>query len=332
MVSAMRQFDAASTPDPAELIASQEPFALRGVAAHWPVVIAARNGPQAALDYLDQCLGDHPIEFALAPPSEGGRFHYNQTMTGFNFERRRTTLRGLAAMLRTAMADPAPPAIAGQGILAEQAAPRFAADNPLPLRPGAGEARLWLCNRARVAAHSDPAGNIAYCAAGRRRFTLFPPEQLGNLYLGPFDPTPGGTPIAMTDPLEPDFERFPRFAEAMDAALDVLLEPGDAIFVPYGWYHHVEALDPVSLLVNYWWLEPETGGGSPWEAMLHGMMALRSMSPEARRHWMAMFRHYVFEEQGHAGAHLPPHARGVLDARAPQDLQAMRAALKRNLG
>lgn len=330
MVQALRENDAAAA-DHAALLAAQEPVAIRGLAAGWPVVDAARAGAGAVLDYLAARLGDTPIDFSLAPPEVAGRFHYNSTLTGFNFERRRTSMRGIVDMLRRALADPAPPAIAAQGIIAEQAAPRFAAENPLPLEPGMGEARLWLCNRARVAAHADPAGNIAYCAAGRRRFTLFAPEQVANLYLGPFDPTPAGTPIAMTDPVAPDFERYPRFAAAMEAGLVTELEPGDAVFIPFGWYHHVEALDPVSMLVNYWWREPGIPGGSPWDAMLHGMMTLRPLPPEQKRVWMAMFRHYVFEEEGEAGAHLPPGARGILGARSPRDLAAMRAALSRTL-
>lgn len=314
----------------AAALGGNEPFVLRGVAAHWPVVEAARDGDRAVLDYLSGCAAPGEVEFSLAPPAMKGRFHYTGDMRGFTFVRRSAPLNAFLDALGAAIDDPQPAAMAAQGILAETAAPRFASENPLPLSPGEGQARLWIGNRAQVAAHSDPADNLAYCAAGRRRFTLFAPEQAANLYLGPFDPTPAGTPIAMTDPLEPDFERYPRFAAAMDAALVAELEPGDAIYIPYGWFHHVQALSPVSMLVNYWWRQPEPGG-SPWDALLMGMMTLRQLPPNARRHWQAMFDAYVFESHGPAGEHLPPHARGILDARSPRDLEAMRAALLRKL-
>jgi hypothetical protein len=72
-------------------------------------------------------------------------------------------------------------------------------------------------------------------------------------------------------------------------------------------------------------------GGSPWDALLRGMMSLRQLSPGARRHWRAMFDAFVFENAGPAGAHLPPHPRCVLDAHSPDDMAAMRGAILGNL-
>ncbi len=318
--------------DPAALFAPgapppPEPVVLRGIARYWPVVQAAGAGPGAVLALLRSHAGPRPIDLAQLPGSEQGRFHYAPDLRSFNFARRSASLGELLDRIEAEWQAPTGAAIAAQGVIAREAAPSFAQSHPLPLLPGPGEARLWIGTRAQVAAHSDPAPNLAYCAAGRRRFTLYPPEQVGNLYMGPFDPTPAGTPIALTDPLNPDFDRYPRFAAACAAAWIAELEPGDAVYVPYGWFHHVEALDPVSMLVNYWWPAPAMTPASAWDAMLHGMLALRPLSPEARRHWAAMFAHYVFEADGPAGAHLPPHARGVLDARNPADLAAMQRML-----
>ncbi|MFX7984900.1 cupin-like domain-containing protein, partial [Acinetobacter baumannii] len=87
-------------------------------------------------------------------------------------------------------------------------------------------------------------------AAGRRRFTVFPPEQLPNLYLGPLDPTPAGQPVSLVDFHQPDFERFPRFRDALAAGEAAELAPGDAVYIPSMWFHHVEGLAPVNLLIN----------------------------------------------------------------------------------
>ena len=72
--------------------------------------------------------------------------------------------------------------------------------------------RLWLGNAIRVATHYDLMENIGVVVAGRRRFTLFPPDQLANLYMGPLELTPAGTPVSLVDPDAPDLARFPRFA------------------------------------------------------------------------------------------------------------------------
>ncbi|MFK4985615.1 hypothetical protein ACI4B7_27705, partial [Klebsiella pneumoniae] len=86
---------------------------------------------------------------------------------------------------------------------------------------------------------------------------------------------------------------------------------------------HVEALSPINLLVNYWWNPARPDLGSPWDAMMHGMAALRHLPPDQRRSWRAMFDHYVFAAGGDPAAHLPPAARGILGAESAEDLATM---------
>ena len=107
----------------------------------------------------------------------------------------------------------------------------------------------------RVAAHFDFPRNIAGCVIGRRKFTLFPPEQVDNLYIGPWDLTPAGQPISMVDFHHPDYDRFPRFADAEKHAETAFLEPGDVIYIPNMWWHQVESLSAINGLVNFWWQE-----------------------------------------------------------------------------
>jgi oxalate decarboxylase/phosphoglucose isomerase-like protein (cupin superfamily) len=66
--------------------------------------------------------------------------------------------------------------------------------------------------------------------------------------------------VSMVHVTAPDFERHPRFAEAMKVAQVSELSPGDAIFIPRDWYHHVEALERFNMLVNYWWQGTEMTG------------------------------------------------------------------------
>jgi len=118
-------------------------------------------------------------------------------------------------------------------------------------------ARLWLGNAISTPTHFDESSNIACVAAGERRFTLFSPEQVHNLYVGPIGHAPTGTPISLVDVDAPELARFPKFEHALAAAQSAHLGPGDAIYIPPLWWHHVASRRPVNLLVNH------TGGGHP---------------------------------------------------------------------
>jgi Cupin-like domain len=194
-----------------------------------------------------------PLEVLRSDPEEEGRFHYGGDGRSLNFIRGNGNLAGLLAGLREQESAYRPYAMVAQGLIAERHVPGFATSHPMPLVPTSAEPRLWIGNAAKVATHNDPVDNVAVVAAGRRRFTLFPPEAEPNLYMGPAHPTPAGTPVSMVHVTAPDFDRFPLYASALESAQEAKLEPGDAIFIPRDWFHHVEALERFNVLVNYWW-------------------------------------------------------------------------------
>jgi ribosomal protein L16 Arg81 hydroxylase len=181
-------------------------------------------------------------------------------------------------------------------------------------------------NRTIASSHYDAPNNIACCAVGRRRFTLFPPEQIFNLYPGPLEPTPGGQAVSLVDMHSPDLGKYPRFREALAAGQSAELEPGDAIFIPSMWWHHVEGLSPFNALVNYWWSSVPAYMPSPMQALYHAMWTLRDRPEREKQAWKNVFEYYVFGPSERASEHLPEAARGVLgpidDAQARQ-LRAM---------
>lgn len=306
-----------------------QPVVLRGLAAHWPAVAAGQTGDQAIAEYLLSFGPRIAVSGVMAPPEIRGRFHYNDAMTGFNFTRHDGQLAAFLAELLRLTDAPNPPAMAVQSALLPALLPGFAEANPMPLNSAAP--RIWLGNRVRVAPHYDPMENIAVCVAGRRRFTIFPPDQLPNLYPGPLEFTPAGAPISMVDPLAPDLQRYPRYAQAWAHAMQTVLEPGDALYLPYAWWHGVDALDPVSILVNYWWAEKAEGAGSEFDALLHAVLAFRHLPPGQRAVWKTMLDHYVFEANGDPAEHLPEHIKGILGEATPQLLGRIRETLRRGL-
>lgn len=314
----------------ARLRTAREPFVVRGLAADWPLVRAAREGDGAVRDYLVRHARDRSFPVNIGEPGAGDRFFYNAAM-GMNF---RMAQRPLAPVLDGILANadqPEAPAIYLSSIDMDGYFDGLAQANRLPLGERRPVESIWIGNRTRIAAHNDVPENIAVCAVGRRRFTLFPPEQMANLYPGPLENTPAGRPVSMVDLRAPDLAAFPRFAEALEHARVAELAPGDAIVIPSLWWHHVEALAPFNVLVNYWWRDVPGFLGKPEDALFHAILALRDLPEEARTRWRALFDHYVFENGPEATAHLPEEARGILAPLTAETAGQIRARLLRGL-
>lgn len=323
-----RDIDAAMFRE--RILPTARPAILRGAAAHWPAVRAGLTSAEALAEHIRGFDNGAHVRFSEGPPAIRGRFFYNDDLSGVNFTQHEATVSAVLDRLLALRDDPEPPAVAMQSILEPEAVPGFARANPSPLLDEAIHPRLWIGNAATVQTHHDLKDNIACVVAGRRRFILFPPDQTRNLYVGPFERTPAGPPVSMVSITEPDQRRYPRFADAWAAAEVAELEPGDALFIPYMWWHHVQSLDRVSMLVNYWWNEAEPRL-APMGALVHAMMGIRDLPPSQREVWRAMFDAFVFEAGDPPGDHLPEGRRGVQGRLSPAALAEMRQILARTL-
>ncbi|MEO5774392.1 MAG: cupin-like domain-containing protein [Sphingomicrobium sp.] len=310
----------------------RQPAVIRNARPDWPIVQRGRQSSAAVVDYLTQFYSGKPIGTLATPASEKGRIFYNKEINGYNFNRTMQDLRVVLAKLLELENQPDPPALAMQAVIAPEFLPGFEAENPMPLTPEV-EAKLWIGNAAVVAPHYDILENVACVAVGRRRFTLFPPEQLPNLYVGPLENTPAGAPISMVDVRAPDFDIYPRFREALAAAQSAELGPGDAIYIPYMWWHGVEALDHFNILVNYWWMDyPDRSKVHPRTALAVARLAFGDMTAEAKQRWRLMFDHYVFGGgDEHPMAHVPEHARGMFSNFDEPQMKGLRQLLARLL-
>ena len=312
-----------------EIVPAGRPVVVRGLVAGWPAAKLGRQSPEAICKYLIERDTHAPIDAIMLPPEEKGRIFYNAAMDGFNFFRTHQTISRVIEQIARYSAFPTAPAVAAQSALIRSCLPRFLDENPMPLLDAA-EPRIWIGNAIIVPAHFDDANNIACVVAGRRRFTLFPPEQIANLYIGPVDFAPTGAPISMVDFAAPDLERFPRFAEARAQAVSAELGPGDAIFIPPLWWHHVQSLERLNMLVNYWWTRTAPGWAPPpsaLDALLHVVATLRALPPAQRAAWRHLFEHYVFDAERDVAGHIPPERRSLLGALSAEEQKALRAVL-----
>jgi hypothetical protein len=284
--------------------------------------------------YLKLLDSGAPVDALMTPPEADGQISYNAAMNGFNFHRNRLPLSEIAAQVLRYAQFPKPPAVAAQSALIRDCLPAFSAENSLPLFDAAILPRIWLGNRITTPAHVDEWNNIACTVAGRRRFTLFPPEQIANLYIGPLDFAPTGAAMSVVSLRDPDFARYPKFRDAKAAAQVAVLEPGDCLFIPPLWWHHVESLEPFNVLVNYWWHDPlgeNSKADSAFDALLHGILSIRALPLATRRAWGAFFEQYVFGADSASIEHIPADRRGILGELSAEQLNMLRAHLARKL-
>jgi hypothetical protein len=316
---------------PDELLRSTEPVVLRGLVADWPLVRAGRSSAQAAIDYLRRFARDAEVVAMVGAPEHGGRMFYNANLSGFNFHAERPRLPAVLDAMQRHIGQADAPAIYLGSTTVDTYLPGLSAENRVPLDDRDPLYSIWIGNRTRIAAHHDVPDNLACVAVGRRRVTLFPPEQLANLYVGPLDFTPAGQAISLVDFHAPDFARFPRFAQALEHAQVAELEAGDALFIPSLWWHHIEALEDFNVLLNYWWRQSPEWMDTPMNALMLAILSVRDLPPAQREAWREMFRHYVFDADADTSAHIPEGARRVLGPLDENSARALRARLLKRL-
>jgi hypothetical protein len=309
---------------------AKTPFVVRGLVSDWPLVEAGRTSDEAARAYLLGHQRDRAFTVNIGEPGSGDRLFYDEAM-GMNFRTGRAALAEIFAGIDANEGKRDAPAIYLSSIDVNDYFEGLHEANQVDLGDRQPIESIWIGTRTRIAAHNDFPNNLACCAVGRRRFTLFPPDQFANLYVGPLDHTPAGRPVSMVDLRDPDFTAFPRFRDALASAQVAELNPGDAIFVPSMWWHHVEALEPFNVLVNYWWRDTPRYLGQPQDALNHALLAIRDLPADEKELWRKMFEHYVFGDAAPVVGHIPEGKRGILDPLDAEAAGRIRANLLRSL-
>jgi hypothetical protein len=96
--------------------------------------------------------------------------------------------------------------------------------------------------------HCDVTPNCNVQIAGHKTFILFAPSQSRRVYQVP------GITHGRFDPNLPDYDRFPLARAA--TGRECTLKPGEALYIPVGWYHQVTVRSGWALNVNFFWPRP----------------------------------------------------------------------------
>lgn len=302
-----------------EIVSLQNPIVIRGFAGHWPLVNAAKNTPYDFAEYLTRFYTGKKASILLGHPDIKGRFFYNDDMTDLNYIKGEERLDLFLGRLLELMSKDVYPAISIQNVLMNELLPGLSDMNKSDFFPDV-EPRLWVGNQATVCAHYDGSDNVACVVAGRRKFILFPPDQVANLYPGSLNFTPAGAPVSLVNLQNPDFDRYPRFQTALDNAYSAELYPGDAIFIPMLWWHHVDSLEKVNGLINYWWngsAAKEVVQPTPLDSLNMALLAMRKLTPIQRNAWRAMFDHYLFKQGVDPASYIPEHCQYAIGEITP---------------
>ena len=319
--------------DLAAAVAHGKPLVIRGLVRDWPIVKLALQSDTAFAQRLAELDSGVDVTTLLIAPEAEGLIGYTSDFSDFNYQHFKLPLTlGLQRLAKYSQRAHAPGLVI-QSVPLRECLSGLLADHALPFLDPRIEPRLWLGNRTVTPTHFDSQHNIACVVCGTRRFTLFPPEQLPNLYVGPLDFAPTGAAISLARLDRPDDPRYPRLKFALANAQVAELDEGDAIYIPPLWWHHVESLEQLNALVNYWWSGVDVPGyvsGHARAALFHCLLAFRALPVAERAAWRDLLDHYAFSEEDPAG-HIPEQRRGVLGPLTVEVMEELKRRARQNL-
>ncbi|WP_441249109.1 cupin-like domain-containing protein [Kitasatospora sp. McL0602] len=112
-------------------------------------------------------------------------------------------------------------------------------------------ANLWISHQGVFTqSHFDELENFNIALEGRKRFVLAPP--------GFWEYYPRSVQKGFGDKSQcPDFDdvdrrRYPRLAAKLAERRELILEPGEMLYLPLGWWHQAESLDEMNINMNFW--------------------------------------------------------------------------------
>lgn len=230
----------------------QRPVVLLGAVDHWP---ARRRWGD--LEYLRRVAGARTVPIELGAhyvdPDWAQRLmtldafvtsHVQQPKSGASLRRpgQKQHRRLLGYLAQHPLFEQVPE------LRADICVPEYCCLSDNPEGAGDPDINAWFGPEGTVSPlHFDPKHNLLSQVIGSKQIFLYPPEASSCLY--PHE----GTLLSNTaqiDPEAPDYKKFPALEEVR--ALKCILRPGDALYIPPRWWHHVRSLS-TSFSVSFWW-------------------------------------------------------------------------------
>lgn len=229
-----------------EIANRDSPFILTDVVTEWPAF------SRWTLSYLGERIGDRKVKVSV---SHGRVFHYGSTE---HAQARTRELPFDEALRQIAHHDGATEHLyimeqqSSAGYSVADVYPELANDFAAPAaieKEKLRQVNLWIGTAGNVTPlHYDAANNFLAQIRGRKRIHLFHPSQADLLYPSATRQSANNTSQVLL--LKPDFDKHPRFKEAV--ACECTLQPGEMLYIPPHWWHHVESLD-AAISLNFWW-------------------------------------------------------------------------------
>ncbi|MGB0562424.1 MAG: cupin-like domain-containing protein [Spirulinaceae cyanobacterium] len=255
-----------------------------------PVVItdALAGAPTWDLAYLRQKIGD--LTFLIR---QFGRDRYQQdkrqwTSMGSGVESASMTFNDYAALVESGQAHAEDLYLAKFPITATPLAEDASLQQipvRLPLPQPMTAWNLWVGPAGHTTClHYDPFDGTLVQLHGSKRLVLFPPDQLYNLYPFPIlNHLLHGAKLrsgySQIYPDAIDFAAFPKAAQAQAHRYEVILNPGELIFIPAGWWHEISTVGEgmVCSVNRFWQIRPRARAlrsWSKWRVHLASVLAV----------------------------------------------------------
>jgi hypothetical protein len=97
--------------------------------------------------------------------------------------------------------------------------------------------------------HYDRALNLHAMVVGRKRWQLYAPDKTARLRPARYE---SAWSVMSEHDLAPEGGRPEQAPGGVAPDYDFVLEAGEVLYVPYGWWHRVDTLAP-SIATNFWW-------------------------------------------------------------------------------